>query len=43
MGNEPDTAQLEKIAPETMSVDKTLNTFVTLLKHVEIYVCHYLL
>ena len=26
MGNEPDTAQLEKIAPETMSVDKTLNS-----------------
>ena len=25
-GNEPDAAQLEKIAPETMSVDKTLNS-----------------
>ena len=25
-GNEPDAAQLEKIAPDTMSVDKTLNS-----------------
>ena len=25
-GNEPDTAQLEKIAPETLSVDKNLNS-----------------
>ena len=26
MGNEPETAQLEKVASETLSLDKTLNS-----------------